>query len=142
MMDYQEILAALQDKARDDISRWRSYKAKHPRKGKDKPQPIFYQSLSAQLNKWLNDDNTSKIRPKFAAPFTERQARYVDKVAPGAYDMIMASRRASGEYDNHHSKCPVRLNLNGLGLEIGDDGIVTCQGCNAVLGRIAELKIA
>ena len=140
-MNYQFILAALQDKARDDISQWRSYKAKHPRKGKDKSIPTFYRSLAAQLNKWLNGPESAVVK-KYPVPFTEKQARYVDKVCPGAYTFIIEQQRASGQYQNHAPKCPVRYNLNGLGLELQDDGLIVCQGCNAVLGKLNELAIA
>ena len=141
-MDYHIIHAAIQDKARDDISRWRSYKAKHPRKGKDKAQPTFYQSLSAQLDKWLNEPESKYLDKKHPTPFSEKQARYVDKVCPGAYEFIRQEQLNSGQYQNHGPKCPVRYNLNGLGLEVKEDGLIVCQGCNAVLGKLNEVAIA
>jgi len=136
MMDYTTILNALKSKAMDDIARWTAYCIKHPRKSKDKTKPTFYQSLANQLETWI--DTSDKSHP---VPFSEKQAYYVNKACPGAYEFIREQQVKTGQYQNHATKCPVRYNLNGDGLEIGNNGLVTCQGCGAVLGKVVELQI-
>jgi len=135
MMDYQTIATALDKRAATEIERWEDYKRKHPRKSKGKAKPTFFLSLANQLGNWLSDDN-SPLRSKHPTPFSEKQARYVDKACPGAYAFIMDQQRASGQWMNHHPKCPVRLGLNReMGLTVDAEGIVSCEGCNAELGR-------
>jgi len=130
-MDYTTIIKGLREQGETKHYWFREYCRKHPVKARDMKDPsLFWFSLADQVTRFINGNPQ-----RWKAPLTEKQARYAEKVVPGAYAFIQAERRKAGGFDNHLSKCPVMLGLNGQGL-VAEDGMIICEGCNAILGKL------